>query len=365
MACGALVSPQISLGLLAKTPESRIAACYDATTGRSKALNATFTSHLKLDLGLLAGAIGCGVVGDRLAEQGSEGETRKIDPTIPSSSASSMLSGLRAHAGLSSWRCTLATTSLTLRNPTSLFHTSSPVFLTLNQAIRRKVPQVKKRPTAPLLQTNPFKKGVVNQIFIAKPKKPNSAKRKVARVTLSNGETVQAYIQGEGHNLQEHSVVLVRGGRAQDLPGVRYVFCPVLKQLRSSVNVHRSPSGTNSFAARWTLEELLTGRLLVAVMEVCRCVIIPPGVAANPIEQPRSQNHRSRRNHTVQGSTAAYNRHQTNFPWTMHPQLMDVWTVRHVNVPRTAEKGSATGLYRVPFQAGLGVGESYSTVAAV
>ncbi|KAF9783315.1 mitochondrial 30S ribosomal protein S12 [Thelephora terrestris] len=133
-----------------------------------------------------------------------------------------MLPGLRAYAGFSSWHHALSNTFLTLRNPTSLFHTSSPVFVTLNQAIRRKLPQVKKRPTAPLLQRNPFKKGVVNQIFIAKPKKPNSAKRKVAKVTLSNGETVQAYIQGEGHNLQEHSVVLVRGGRAQDLPGVRY-----------------------------------------------------------------------------------------------------------------------------------------------
>ena len=147
-----------------------------------------------------------------------------------------MLSGLRAQARLSSWHHTLYTTFLALRNPASLFHTSSPAFLTLNQAIRRKVPQVKKRPTAPLLQNNPFKKGVVNQIFIAKPKKPNSAKRKVAKVTLSNGETVQAYIQGEGHNLQEHSVVLVRGGRAQDLPGVRCVFC--VKKLGPSVNDH-------------------------------------------------------------------------------------------------------------------------------
>ncbi|EIM85894.1 ribosomal protein S12 [Stereum hirsutum FP-91666 SS1] len=77
-------------------------------------------------------------------------------------------------------------------------------------------------PRAPLLETNPQKKGVCTQIFIAKPKKPNSAKRKVARVRLSNGKTLQAYIQGEGHNLQEHSVVLVRGGRAQDLPGVKY-----------------------------------------------------------------------------------------------------------------------------------------------
>lgn len=76
-------------------------------------------------------------------------------------------------------------------------------------------------PTSPLLHTRPQVKGVVSSVFIAKPKKPNSAKRKVARVKLSNGEVVQAYIPGEGHNLQEHSVVLVRGGRAQDLPGVR------------------------------------------------------------------------------------------------------------------------------------------------
>lgn len=145
-------------------------------------------------------------------------------PLFQHPNAFGMLSGLRACVGLSPWRRTLSNTFLALQNPSSLFHTSSPTFLTLNQAIRRKPPQVKKRPTAPLLQNNPFKKGVVNQIFIAKPKKPNSAKRKVAKVTLSNGETVQAYIQGEGHNLQEHSVVLVRGGRAQDLPGVRYVF---------------------------------------------------------------------------------------------------------------------------------------------
>lgn len=161
-----------------------------------------------------------------------------------------MLSGLQACTRLSSWHHTLSNTFLTLRNPTSLFHTSSPLFLTLNQAIRRKVPQVKKRPTAPLLQRNPFKKGVVNQIFIAKPKKPNSAKRKVAKVTLSNGETVQAYIQGEGHNLQEHSVVLVRGGRAQDLPGVRCVFCFVVSisdQRRTIIRRYKLVRGALDF----------------------------------------------------------------------------------------------------------------------
>jgi len=91
----------------------------------------------------------------------------------------------------------------------------------MNQAMRRKPPQKIKFSRSPLLNDAPQRKGVCSQVFTAKPKKPNSAKRKVARVKLSTGKTVMAYIQGEGHNLQEHSVVLVRGGRAQDLPGVK------------------------------------------------------------------------------------------------------------------------------------------------
>lgn len=70
--------------------------------------------------------------------------------------------------------------------------------------------------------SSPFKRGICTKVFTATPKKPNSALRKVARVRLSNGEEVTAYIPGEGHNLQEHSVVLIRGGRVRDLPGVRY-----------------------------------------------------------------------------------------------------------------------------------------------
>ncbi|KAG6917464.1 hypothetical protein DXG01_002441 [Tephrocybe rancida] len=98
----------------------------------------------------------------------------------------------------------------------------------MNQAMKRKKPQKEIKSKSPLLNNSPQRKGVCSQIFIAKPKKPNSAKRKVARVKLSTGKTLQAYIQGEGHNLQEHSVVLIRGGRAQDLPGVGYtVFCLV------------------------------------------------------------------------------------------------------------------------------------------
>lgn len=77
---------------------------------------------------------------------------------------------------------------------------------------------------SPLLEVCPQKKGVCTRMIIATPKKPNSAKRKVARVKLSNGSSLMAYVQGEGHNLQEHSVVLIRGGRTKDLPGVKYVL---------------------------------------------------------------------------------------------------------------------------------------------
>lgn len=102
------------------------------------------------------------------------------------------------------------------------FHPSLPAPATLNQATRRgHVRKKTKASKSPLLERNTQRKGVISQIVIAKPKKPNSAKRKVAKVKLSTGKTVQAYVPGEGHNLQEHSVVLIRGGRAQDLPGVR------------------------------------------------------------------------------------------------------------------------------------------------
>jgi len=105
------------------------------------------------------------------------------------------------------------------------FYPSPAPSMTLNQTMRRKKPKRTKFPNSPLLNGAPQRKGVCSQFLIGKPKKPNSAKRKIARVKLSTGKTVTAYIQGEGHNLQEHSVVLVRGGRAQDLPGVRYVEC--------------------------------------------------------------------------------------------------------------------------------------------
>jgi small subunit ribosomal protein S12 len=93
---------------------------------------------------------------------------------------------------------------------------------TINQLIRKGRSKVGHKTKSPQLEGNPFKRGVCLQVKTMTPKKPNSALRKVARVRLSNGREVTAYIGGEGHNLQEHSIVLVRGGRVRDLPGVRY-----------------------------------------------------------------------------------------------------------------------------------------------
>ncbi|MDD3288388.1 MAG: 30S ribosomal protein S12 [Alphaproteobacteria bacterium] len=93
---------------------------------------------------------------------------------------------------------------------------------TINQLVRKKRSPVKARDKVPALQECPQKRGVCTRVYTTTPKKPNSALRKVARVRLTNGHEVICYIPGEGHNLQEHSVVMIRGGRVKDLPGVRY-----------------------------------------------------------------------------------------------------------------------------------------------
>jgi small subunit ribosomal protein S12 len=93
---------------------------------------------------------------------------------------------------------------------------------TINQLIRKQREQAKKKNKTPALQGSPQKRGVCVRVYTTTPKKPNSALRKVARVRLTNGIEVTSYIPGVGHNLQEHSVVLIRGGRVKDLPGVRY-----------------------------------------------------------------------------------------------------------------------------------------------
>ena len=93
---------------------------------------------------------------------------------------------------------------------------------TINQLVRKGRKTKSSKSNVPALEASPQKRGVCTRVYTTTPKKPNSALRKVARVRLTNGREVNAYIPGEGHNLQEHSVVLVRGGRVKDLPGVRY-----------------------------------------------------------------------------------------------------------------------------------------------
>ena len=93
---------------------------------------------------------------------------------------------------------------------------------TINQLVRKGRKVVKYKSKSPALESSPQKRGVCTRVYTTTPKKPNSALRKVARVRLTNGMEVTAYIPGEGHNLQEHSIVLIRGGRIKDLPGVRY-----------------------------------------------------------------------------------------------------------------------------------------------
>ena len=93
---------------------------------------------------------------------------------------------------------------------------------TINQLVKKGRARVFKKNKTPALKGNPQKRGVCTRVYTTTPKKPNSALRKVARVRLTNGIEVAAYIPGEGHNLQEHSIVLIEGGRVKDLPGVRY-----------------------------------------------------------------------------------------------------------------------------------------------
>lgn len=93
---------------------------------------------------------------------------------------------------------------------------------TINQLVRKPRRDIDEKSKVPALQSCPQRRGVCTRVYTTTPKKPNSAMRKVARVRLTNGYEVTSYIGGEGHNLQEHSVVLIRGGRVKDLPGVRY-----------------------------------------------------------------------------------------------------------------------------------------------
>ncbi len=118
---------------------------------------------------------------------------------------------------------------------------------TINQLIRNGRKKAKKKSAAPALHSNPQKRGVCISVKTVTPKKPNSALRKVARVRLTNGEEVTAYIPGIGHNLQEHSVVLVRGGRVRDLPGVRY---HVIRGTLDTGGVQKRAQGRSKYGAK-------------------------------------------------------------------------------------------------------------------
>ena len=118
---------------------------------------------------------------------------------------------------------------------------------TINQLVRKGRQAVKYKTASPALQSSPQRRGVCTRVYTQTPKKPNSALRKVARVRLTNGIEVTTYIPGVGHNLQEHSIVLIRGGRVKDLPGVRY---HVIRGTLDSVGVADRKQGRSKYGAK-------------------------------------------------------------------------------------------------------------------
>lgn len=118
---------------------------------------------------------------------------------------------------------------------------------TISQLVRKGREVIEKKSTAPALKESPQKRGVCTRVYTTTPKKPNSALRKVARVRLTNGIEVTAYIPGIGHNLQEHSVVLIRGGRVKDLPGVRY---HIIRGALDTAGVQKRSQGRSKYGAK-------------------------------------------------------------------------------------------------------------------
>ena len=118
---------------------------------------------------------------------------------------------------------------------------------TINQLVKYGRSKQRRKMAAPALQSSPQKRGVCTRVYTQTPKKPNSALRKVARVRLTNGIEVTTYIPGIGHNLQEHSVVLIRGGRVKDLPGVRY---HIVRGTLDSIGVQDRRQGRSKFGAK-------------------------------------------------------------------------------------------------------------------
>ena len=118
---------------------------------------------------------------------------------------------------------------------------------TINQLVRKGRRKVQYKSKSPALENSPFRRGVCIQVMTRTPKKPNSAMRKVAKVRLTNGYEIIAYIPDEGHNLQEHSIVLVRGGRVKDLPGVRY---HIVRGTLDSVGVVKRTQSRSKYGAK-------------------------------------------------------------------------------------------------------------------
>lgn len=118
---------------------------------------------------------------------------------------------------------------------------------TIHQLVRKGRKRVRKKTASPALQANPQKRGVCTRVYTSTPKKPNSALRKVARVRLTNGAEVTAYIPGVGHNLQEHAIVLIRGGRVKDLPGVRY---HIIRGTLDTMGVQNRKQGRSKYGAK-------------------------------------------------------------------------------------------------------------------
>ena len=118
---------------------------------------------------------------------------------------------------------------------------------TINQLVRKKRLKIAKRKKTPALLECPQRRGVCTRVYTTTPKKPNSALRKVARVRLTNGIEVTSYIPGEGHNLQEHSVVMIRGGRVKDLPGVRY---HIIRGTLDTAGVSDRRQGRSKYGAK-------------------------------------------------------------------------------------------------------------------
>ena len=118
---------------------------------------------------------------------------------------------------------------------------------TIHQLVQKGRKRAKRKTSSPALRSNPQKRGVCTRVYTSTPKKPNSALRKVARVRLTNGIEVTAYIPGVGHNLQEHAIVLIRGGRVKDLPGVRY---HIVRGTLDTMGVQNRKKGRSKYGAK-------------------------------------------------------------------------------------------------------------------